>query len=84
MGYFDTFYLILQICGRLDFNIQNIKKKTYVCQKHFEESVVDFNYWTNLNLTPVPKIIEDLSHLQQKILRKEKDQLKVFPLQNSM
>ena len=26
-----------------------------MCQKHFPENTVDFNYWTNLNLTPIPK-----------------------------
>ena len=45
----------IRIMNRADFGLKNIKKHTFLCDKHFPaEGDIDLQWWTNSNLTPIP------------------------------
>ena len=43
----------IKIVNRKDFEIKDIKKKTYICDLHFPQNV-DLQWWKNSLLTPTP------------------------------
>ena len=43
----------IKIVNRKDFEIKDIKKKTYICDLHFPQNE-DLQWWKNSSLTPAP------------------------------
>lgn len=44
----------VKIMKRADFGLNNIKKHTYLCDKHFPPNV-NLRWWENTTLTPIPE-----------------------------
>ena len=47
--------LWIRICNRPGFGVKDIKPHSYICQLHFPPNTYDFKWFSNPNLTPLPK-----------------------------
>ena len=55
----------LEIVGRTDLSLKDIKNTTYICQKHFLPDLYDYNWYRNHLLEPLP--VEDDDYKEKQI-----------------